>query len=192
MGFRLAAVPLALVLAGAAACTLPPAQPDTAGNSQRLPFESQRPATTSFSRSLVPPTMIPEGTFLIVRLSNPLSSASARAGDSFGGALDDPIVVDQQILLPRGAKVSGRVLDAKPSAGVNSPGYLRLTLVSVNTAGKTVLIDTSSIFTKATPRIDPRSAPPAAAPNPSAASNDILFSPDRRLTFRLAQAVDLQ
>jgi len=129
--------------------------------------------------------MVPEGTFLTVRLSKPLSSVSSHAGDSFEGTIDEPIVVDQQTLLPRGSQVSGRVLDAKSADGPRDPGYLRVTLVSVNAAGRTVLIDTSSIFAKATPR-------PSAAGGPAPTSNDVLFTPDRRLTFRLAQAVDLQ
>jgi len=127
--------------------------------------------------------MIPEGTFLTVRLSKPLSSVSAHAGDGFEGTIDEPIVVDEQTLLPRGTQVSGRVLDAKSAVGQRNPGYLRVTLVSVNAAGRTVLIDTSSIFAKATPRLATGAAPP---------SNDVLFTPDHALTFRLAQAVDLQ
>jgi hypothetical protein len=127
--------------------------------------------------------MIPEGTFLTIRLSKPLSSVSAHAGDGFEGEIDEPVVVDQQTLLPRGSQVSGRVLDAKSAEGPRDPGYLRVTLISVNGAGKTILIDTSSIFAKATPR-------PSAST--TSASNDVLFAPDRRLTFRLAQAVNLQ
>ncbi len=188
MGLKLGTVPLAIALAAALACSHPPALPDSSGNSQRLPFDNQPPASASPSHSLIPPTMIPEGTFLTVRLSKPLSSTSAHAGDSFEGALDDSIAVDQQILLSRGAQVSGRVLDVKPSAGSGNPGYLRLILVSVSAAGKTVLIDTSSIFAKAPPRNDRASATGPSAP----ASNDVVFAPDRGLTFRLVQAVDLQ
>ncbi|MGP8186101.1 MAG: hypothetical protein ACLQKY_08500 [Terracidiphilus sp.] len=185
MGLKLRTIPLALALALTLACSRPPAGPDSSGSLQRLPFDKEPPASTSSSRSLIPSTMVPEGTFLTVRLSKPLSSVSAHAGDGFEGAIDEPIVVDQQTLLPRGSKISGRVLDAKPADGPHNPGYLRVTLVSVNAAGRTVLIDTSSIFAKATPR-------PSAAGGPAPASNDAVFTPDRLLTFRLAQAVDLQ
>jgi hypothetical protein len=178
-------IPLALALALVQACSRPPASPDSSNNQQRVPFDKEPPASTSSGHSLIPPTMIPEGTFLMVRLSKPLSSVSAHAGDGFEGEIDEPVVVDQQSLLPRGAKVSGRVLDAKSADGPRNPGYLRVTLVSVNAAGRTVLIDTSSIFAKATPR-------PSAAGAPAPASNDVIFTPDRRLTFRLAQAIDLQ
>jgi hypothetical protein len=188
MGPHLRTIPLALIftLVFIPACSRPPASPDSSNSAQRLPFDQQTPASTSSGRSLVPPIMVPEGTFLTVRLSRPLSSVSAHAGDGFEGAIDEPIVVDQQTLLARGAKVSGRVLDAKSGDGPRSPGYLRVTLVSVNAAGKTILIDTSSVFAKATPGNNR----PSVAGGP--ASNDLVFTPDRRLTFRLAQAIDLQ
>jgi len=182
---------LTLALAVALACTRPPASPDSSGNSQNLPFSSESHPSTSLTNPLIPSAMhISEGSFLTVRLTKPLSSATARAGDSFEGMLDEPVVADRQTLLPAGAKVSGRVLDAKPSAGPHNPGYLRITLVSVNALGKTVLIDTNSIFTKGSLH----DHTPADRPSPSGASgpSEVLFTPDRRLTFRLAQAVDLQ
>jgi hypothetical protein len=186
------ALALALVLTGA--CTRPPAAPDSPGSAQRLPFDGESQPSATASRSLIPSAMrLSEGTFLTVRLNKPLSSASAHSGDSFEGALDDAIVADQQTLLPRGTQVSGRVLDAQPSAGPHDPGYLRVTLVGVNAAGKIILIDTSSIFTKAAPHNDRLAADrPSATGVPALASDNVVFTPDRRLTFRLAQAVDLQ
>jgi len=187
MALKAGIISLALALAFALACSRPPANSDSSTNSQRLPFDRSTPAPASSDHSLIPPTSLPEGTFLTVHLSKAISTASAHPGDSFEGALDDPIVVDQQTFFPRGTKVSGRVLEAKPANGPNNPGYLRITLISVNVGGKTVLIDTSSIFSKASHNDRPS---PTGGPLPG--SNDVVFAPDRHLTFRLAQAVDLQ
>ena len=84
---------------------------------------------------------------------------------------------EDQTLVPRGAAVVGRVLDAKPSTGTDR-GYLRIALVSIEVGGKTVLIDTSSIFAK------------AGARNGGAAK-EVVITPERRLTFHLTQGVDL-
>jgi len=177
-----------LVLIFVIACSRPPNQPDSSTTLQGLPFDHSTPPSGSSNPYIIPSPMgLPEGTFLTVRLSNALSSVSAHAGDGFRGAIDEPVVVDQQTFLPRGAQVSGRVLDAKPSDGPHNPGYLRITLLSVDVGGKTIPIDTSSIFTKATQRND---RPSSGATSP--AVSDVLLTPDRRLTFRLAQAVDLQ
>lgn len=182
-------LPVTLALAFNFACTRPPAVPDSSsGGTQQLPFEHQ-PATSGISpsQSFVPAAhQIPEGTSITVRLTKALSSADAKSGDSFEGTLDDPIVVEDQTLLARGTQLSGRVLDARHSAAA-APGYLRITLLSVQANGKTFPIETSSMFAKGASRVQ---HPSATAQ--SAASHDASLTPDRRLTFRLAQVLDLE
>jgi len=190
-----ALVVLALVLA--AGCGKPTGVPEPSPDStQKLPFDRESQSQgISPSQSLIPATRhLAEGTAMAIRLATTLSSASAHAGDSFKGTLDDPVVVDGQPLISSGAAVTGRVLDAKHSAGGRDPGYLRIALVSVDVAGKTVLIDTSSIFSKAKVGAHDGRPSPGLVANPAAVANqkDVVFTPDRRLTFHLAQAVDLQ
>jgi len=86
-------------------------------------------------------------------------------------------VDEGQTLVPRGAAVVGRVLDAKQSTGTDR-GYLRIALVSVEVGGKTVLIDTSSIFAK-------------AGAHDGGSTREVVLTRDRRLTFHLTQGVDL-
>jgi len=99
-----------------------------------------------------------------------------------------------------------------PRDGSSEPGYLRIVLVSLNVGGKAVAIETSSIFAKGGLR-EERNAGGGAAPDAHAAdpdaldlgrdkndrdkndrdkNKDIEFGVDRHLSFRLAQAVDLQ
>jgi len=180
---------------------------DSGGNasnsadSQKLPFDRQpRPTGISPSQSLIPSaTKLPEGTPIPIRLQSALSSASAHAGDSFSATVDEPVVIDGQTLIDRGAPATGRVLEAKPSANSLgrslerslAPGYLRIVLVSLTVAGRPVMIETSSIFAKGGVREEPNSATGAAS-GASRKDRDIVFGIDRRLTFRLAQTVDLQ
>lgn len=179
--------PLALIFA--VACSRPPDSSNaSSSNSQALPFDRQpRTSGASPSQSLIPPSArIPAGTPLVVRLSQPISSATAHIGDSFEGSLDEPVVVDQQTLLPGGTLLSGQVLDAKPASGMRDSGYLRITIVSFQRGGKTSPIATSSIF-----RNQPYPSRPLTSGSKKA-KNDVLFTPDHHLTFRLAQAVDIQ
>jgi len=162
------------------ACGRKPNVPDSdSAGKQNLPFDRQAPANgLSPSRSLVPSaTRLPEGTSITVRLRTALSSATAHAGDTFDGVTEDPIAVDGQILVARGADFVGRVLEARRSDGKDR-GYLRVALVSIQVSGKTVLLDTSSIFSKAGAR-------------DGSGAKDVIFPPDRRLTFHLTKAVDL-
>ena len=91
------------------------------------------------------PKNLPAGTPITVRLQGPVSSATSRAGDSFQAVLDEPIIVQGQTLAPRGAAVTGRVVAAKPSGRLHNPGYLRLALVSITVNGKALPIESSSI-----------------------------------------------
>jgi hypothetical protein len=206
---------LGLLLALGLACSretgLPAADAAKSDPSQKLPFDRRpQPAGISPSHSLIPSvTRLPEGTPLAICLQRDLSSASARPGDSFAATLDAPIVIDGQILVERGAAASGRVLEAKSSTGPRDPGYLRLALVSLTVGERTVPIATSSLFAKGGSREDRSSAMIGAGADhgkgarlgstasvttepPTSAPKEILLGPERRLSFRLAQNVDLQ
>jgi hypothetical protein len=189
---------LLLVLSFLSACGRPPA--DNASNSpdsQKLPFDREPRSTgVSPSQSLIPSTTkLPEGTPIPIRLQNALSSASSHAGDTFGATIDEPVVIDGQTLVASGASATGRVLEAKPAASSSGsslePGYLRIVLVSLKIGGRTVMIETSSIFAKGGSR-EERNPAAATAPPASPKGKDIVLSIDRRLSFRLAQTVDLQ
>ena len=189
---RIAVVLVALSLLSA--CDRPPAE--TASNSadtQRLPFDRQPRSTgISPSQSLMPSTTkLPEGTPIPIRLQSALSSASSHAGDTFHATVDEPVVIDGQTLIARGTPATGHVLDAKPAGGSLEPGYLRIVLVSLNLGGRSVMIETSSIFAKGASR-EERSPATGAASGASQKDKDIVFGIDRHLNFRLAQTVDLQ
>ena len=200
-----------LMLSLLCACGRPPSvSGDNASNSadsQKLPFDRQPPSTgITPSQALIPSaTKLPEGTAIPIRLLSALSSASSHAGDSFSATIDEPVVIDGQTLIAPGTSASGRVLEAKPAArsrggspeGSIEPGYLRIVLVSLNVGGKPVMIETSSIFAKGGSR-DERNPATGTASGASQLDSrkgrdkNIVLGIDRRLNFRLAQAVDLQ
>ncbi len=193
-------------------CGRPPEdKASSSGELQTLPFDRQpRSGGISPSQSLIPSaTKLPEGTLISIRLQSALSSASAHAGDSFYGIVDEPIMLDGQTRVASGTPAAGRVLEAKAGASSRAssqessggsllePGYLRVVLVSLNVKGKPVMIETSSIFAKGglreerNPVTGKASAATAAGRSPER-EKDIVFGVNRRLNFRLAQTVDLQ
>ena len=183
-GIAALAVCLALGLACSRQTDLP-ASDAAKSDSRKLPFDRPPQSTgISPSHSLIPSvTRLPEGTPLTICLQRDLSSASAHPGDSFPATLDASIVIDGQTLVARGAAVSGRVLEAKQAAGPQEPGYLRLALVNLTVGNRSVPLETSSLFIKAGSREDHNAAP---------VPKEIVLGPERRLSFRLAQDVDLQ
>jgi hypothetical protein len=166
-------------------------------------------------------TRLPAGTPVTIRLQSTVSSASSQAGDSFRGVLDEPIVIEGQTVAARGAAVTGRVLAAKTSGRLHDPGYLRIALVSLKVGGKPVAMQTSSIFAKGGAHQNRNLAMigggagagalvgglagggkgaligtgAGAAGGTGAAyatgKKEVTFGEERRLTFRLAQAVDV-
>ena len=132
----------------------------TTANGAAAPFAST-PATTEpgsaktekkgfFGSSPEVPTSItiPAGTVVAVRLQSTVSSATAHPGDTFDAVLDEPLIVKGQTVAERGANVTGRVVEAKSSGRLHDSGYLRLTLASIHVNGKSVPVQTSSLFAK--------------------------------------------
>jgi hypothetical protein len=100
-------------------------------------------------KDLVPTSVtVPSGTVVAVRLQNTVSSASARAGDTFQAVLDDDLVVKGQTVAPKGTPITGRVMEAKSSGRLHDSGYLRLTLSSMTLNGNEVPLQTTSLFAK--------------------------------------------
>jgi len=99
--------------------------------------------------ALVPDRVtIPAGTAVSIRLQQSVSSVSANAGDRFDAVLDAPLIIGGKTIAPSGAAVVGRVVQAKKSGRLTDPGYLRVTLASVEIHGTAVPVQASSIFVK--------------------------------------------
>ena len=144
---------LVLVFALTLGCARQPNSQGTdekAGDDQKLPFDRDAQKNgISPTGSLIPmPSSLPAGTPITIRLQSGVSSASSQSGDTFEAVLDEPVVIQGQTVVPRGAAVTGRVVEAKASGHLQDPGYLRLTLDKISINGKAVAVQTSSIFVK--------------------------------------------
>ena len=113
------------------------ANADNANNSKKgflgSLFESKREVT------------IPDGTQFEVTVDETLASNRNHAGDSFAASLLEPIVEDGKMIIPAGAHVTGRVVDAKDSGRLHVPARLSVALSSVEVDGKSYDIDTNTI-----------------------------------------------
>ena len=80
---------------------------------------------------------IPAGTNLPVRISESLNSEKTNVGDSFHGTLATAVVESGRTLLPKGADVTGEVLQVERSGRLSSPGELHLALRTVHFGRRT-------------------------------------------------------
>lgn len=84
-----------------------------------------------------PPIVLPVGTQLAVRLTTGVDSKNNKAGDTFMGTLEHPVVAGEKVALPKGAEVKGRVTQAVPSGRLKQRAELWVTLTEVSLKGKT-------------------------------------------------------
>jgi hypothetical protein len=126
-------LPVGLGLVGCGVLSEPPSGSAEA-SAGRPPFSENQPL------------QVPAGTEIYVRLQQPLSSATAQAGQSFSAVLDQPVMVDNQTVAAFGASVTGKVLAVRDSGHLHNAGYLRLSLVSITLRGKEVPLATNSVF----------------------------------------------
>jgi hypothetical protein len=125
------------------------------------------------------PQSLPAGTLLTVRLKDPISSTSSGATSTFAAIVDEPIVIEGETLVARGASAVGRVESVHSYTTNANQGYLRLSLDVVDIAGRDLPIRTSSLFARGNKgESRARDLSPAVG-----------LEQGRRLTFRLAEPV---
>src|SRR3954468_1452869 len=95
---------------------------------------------------------VPAGTRISVRLTDPLSSETAKVGDTFRGTLDNAISIGDKVVVPRDADVQGRVLAVKPSTHFTGQSELTLEMTMLDINGKSYDLATSQWDKKGTAR----------------------------------------
>ena len=89
---------------------------------------------------------IKQGTYIIVRINQWLSSDRNQQGDTFSATLEQPLVVDGVVAAPRGATVLGRVTEAQKAGRVEGTSRLGIQMTELTLAdGQQVSIQSQMI-----------------------------------------------
>ncbi len=75
---------------------------------------------------------IPPGTNIQVRLSTPLNTGEAQAGQTFTGTMAEPVVAGGKTVLAKGAGVKGKVTEVVSSGRLKRPASITLVLTTVS------------------------------------------------------------
>jgi hypothetical protein len=119
----------------------PPPQDRPAPNYSAYPNYSQgnQPDNSQRNRQPDPPDYqvpaqltIKPGTFVTVRVNQPLSSDHNQAGDAFTATLVRPVVVDGVIVAQRGQTIGGRVTEAQKAGRVEGVARLAVQLTDLS------------------------------------------------------------
>jgi len=88
---------------------------------------------------------LPAGTNFVIRMIEGVDSESSRVGQSFAASLDQPVMLGGDTIIPRGADVTVKLVDAKQSGKLTGRAELALSLQSVRVNGQMVDINTQSV-----------------------------------------------
>ncbi len=100
---------------------------------------------TEAVKEAVAPTVIPAGTTLTIRLGETISAKDATAGQAFHGTLARAVSVDGKEVIASGSNVTGEVTEAQSAGKLKGAGVLAVRLTSVEVAGKSYDISTSTV-----------------------------------------------
>ena len=87
-------------------------------------------------------TVIPAGTRILVRTIDAIDSTRNHAGDRFEASLEEPLIVDGNVVAPKGADVYGRLEESKETGTFTGRSQLRLQLTGIVVNGQTVALVT--------------------------------------------------
>jgi hypothetical protein len=108
------------------------------------------PQPTGFAQQPAQPpqasgVQIPNGTQITVRMIDSVDSEQARLGQTFRASIDEPVLVDGQAVLPRGADAVVKLVEDKQSGKFAGKTVLTLALQQVMANGRMVDVTTGDV-----------------------------------------------
>src|SRR5882762_2384126 len=119
------------------------AAPDANSSSPESGASSGKPAV----REAPPrprPIVVPAETVISVVLDETVGSKISTPGQQFSASVREPVEVDGRVAIPKGARATGIVKDAKPAGRFKGGAQLELTLVSIDINGASYDVHTTA------------------------------------------------
>jgi hypothetical protein len=95
---------------------------------------------------------IPQDTSVTVRMIESVNSQTARLGQTFRASLDEPIFINGQQVVPRGADVLTKLVSDQQSGKIEGRTVLTMALVSITINGQQVPVTSSDVRTESSSR----------------------------------------
>lgn len=104
-------------------------------NGTNGPSDQQGSGQTGYAQAPYAPAPatlnLPAGTWITIRVDQPLASNRNHAGDPFTGALTQPIIADGRVVARRGQMIFGRVADTSTAPRIKGASQLGLEVTEV-------------------------------------------------------------
>ena len=88
---------------------------------------------------------LPSGTQIVIRMIDDVDSERDSVGKTFRASIDEPVVLNGQVVIPRGADVVAKLVDDKQSGKFEGRTVLTLDLMQVQVNGRMVDINTEEV-----------------------------------------------
>ena len=113
-----------------------------------------RPDPAGDTAAAPPPSSVelPAGTNIVVRMIDGVDSRQNRVGQTFAASLDEPVMLNGNVVIPRGADAVVKLADSKESGKLTGKTELTLDLVSVKVNGRVVDINTQTVSRESSSR----------------------------------------
>ena len=127
----------------------PPASSSTPDAAATTPANSTDPAASTAMKAVPPPApptpiIVPADTVISVVLDQAVGSKISTPGQAFSATVQAPIEIDGRLAIPKGARASGVVKDARPAGRFKGGAALALTLTSVTVRNEDYNIQTTA------------------------------------------------
>jgi len=132
-----------------------------------------------------PTTMVtvPKGTAISATVGQTLATDKNKVGDTFAASLTAPVQIDGKTVIPKGAKVTGRIVKIKKNE-------LKVTLASVTVLGKSYDLETNSLDSSKAQASNTATTKNVKATDQAPANKDVkLLTAKSQLTFKLSKPV---
>lgn len=91
---------------------------------------------------------LPSGTVFTVRTVDSIDSATSQPGHIFRASLDAPVLLENNLVVPKGLNINLKIVKASTASGLNGSSELTVALDSFTYQGKTYRISSSDVQQK--------------------------------------------
>jgi len=112
------------------------------------PPPKPKPAAAPTAAAAPKPVTVPAGTPINVRLTQAIDVDASKAGQTFKGIVDDPVMIGGSIVIPRGASATLQAVQVEQSGKMKGSDKISLKLNAVGFGGFVYQVTTGYVETK--------------------------------------------
>ena len=91
------------------------------------------------------PIVVKAGNKIVITADESVSSKTSNSGDRFDASIAEPVVVGDRVVIPKGAKATGTVTEAKSAGKFKGNAAITVTLRSVTVHGEEYRLKTTEV-----------------------------------------------